>query len=59
MLAIVGCMDVFTDRCSPFLFPLRMPGVPPGDDVRQGAAGEELQEQQARRPLLQQGQQQG
>ena len=31
----------------------------PGDDVRQGAAGEELQEQQARRPLLQQGQQQG
>ena len=59
MFAIVGCMVVFTDRCSPFLFPLRMLGAPPGDDVRQGAAGEELQEQQARRPLLQQGQQQG
>ena len=44
-------MIVFTDRCSPFLFP--------GDDVRQGAAGEELQEQQARCPLLQQGEQQG
>ena len=30
-----------------------------GDNVWQGAAGEELQEQQARCPLLQQGEQQG
>ena len=36
-----------------------MIGVLAGDDVWKGVAGEELEEQQARRPLLQQGEQQG
>ena len=35
------------------------PSLLPGDIVWQGVAGEEPQEQQAGRPLLQQGQQQG
>ena len=42
-----------------FLFLLRMIGVLAGDDVWKGVAGEELEEQQARCPLLQQGEQQG
>ena len=36
-----------------------MIGLLTGDDVRQGVAGEEFKEQQARSALLQQGEQQG
>ena len=39
--------------------PAPAPSLLPGDIVWQGVAGEEPQEQQAGRPLLQQGQQQG